>query len=987
MKTFFKLNIKTILVYIPLFLICNVNSMAEVPVITSFTPASGPTGSIVTISGTNFNATPENNIVFFGAMKAKVLTASSTSITVVVPTGATYQPISVTDFTTGLTAYSNIAFNTTYTAWGHFGWYLFGYKEDINTGDNPWDVAIGDFDNDGKSDVVVANFDTSTISIFHNSNKGNGISFANKVDFTTGTNPSSIAVSDLDGDGKLDIVVTNLGSSTVSVFKNTSTSGTISFADKIDFETSGGPRSVAIGDIDSDGRPDLCVASSPVSILRNISTNSEISFESKKDFSTGSNPISIDIGDIDGDKKLDLVVANFNFADINSAIVSVFQNTSTTNHISLTSYPSINISRPNYCLRGVSLCDLNFDNKLDLIIAAAPIIATNNPGIISVYKNTSTNSTISFTDYLSAYTTINRAPNKIVKGNIFGDGEVGVIVGSWSFNFFSVVNNEGTFLYNWDYPGKIPRSISIGDLDGDGRPDIAVANSGSSALSIFRNINGTTIRSFSPTSGTIGDEIIIKGVHLSEAKSVSLGEVPASSFTIVSDSCISATIGAGASGNISVASSYDTASFSGFTYKLNQTISFDAIPTKTYGDEDFNPNASSVSGLAIEYTISNPDVASVVDGKIHIVGAGECTIYADQKGDDNYKPAQQVSQTLVVVQKPIEVTVNANQKVYGESDPALTYSVNPSLLNNDTFSGELTRSEGENAGIYPIQQGALSAGNNYSITFQGADFTINKKSLNVKADNKSKNYGEANPEFTLSFNCFANDEDKSVIDALPTTTCAAVQSSNSGNYPIELSDGSDNNYDLVLENGTLQVNTILGAVSTSSIQNITSSAVDVYGELTSHGGEESIVRGFVYATTSNPTILNEKVEVGSGTGSFSQTINGLTPNTKYYVRSYATNSAGTVYGNELFFTTLTTSAPTQEISDVTIYPNPTSGIVYLKGVGPKAKVELYDSNGAYLKQLELKGDQVNLCQYKAGVYFIRITRENKNSTTIKVIKE
>jgi len=419
--------------------------------------------------------------------------------------------------------------------------------------------------------------------------------------------------------------------------------------------------------------------------------------------------------------------------------------------------------------------------------------------------------------------------------------------------------------------------------------------------------------------------------------------------------------------------------------KADQTITFNSLSPKTYGDNDFALDASTTSNLTITYSSSDENIATFTDGNIHIMNSGTCTIYANQEGNNNYNAAPQVSQQITINPKSIAITAITNHKTYGDVDPSFGYEVAPDLLNGDSFSGVLTRSEGENVGTYTIQQGTLSAGNNYSITFQGADFTITKKSLNVKAENRSKNYGEANPEFTLSFNGFANNEDKSVIDALPTTTCAAVQSSNSGSYPIELSDGSDNNYDLVLENGTLQVNTVLGTVNTSSIQNVTNSTADFYGELTSHGGEESIARGFVYATTSNPTILNEKVEVGSGTGSFSQSINGLTPNTKYYVRSYATNSAGTVYGNELFFTTLTTSAPTQEISDVTIYPNPTSGIVYLKGIGPKAKINLYDSNGAFLKQLELKGDQVNLCQYKAGVYFIRIILKNQ-CNTLRVIK-
>ena len=84
------------------------------PVITSFTPTSGPSGTTVTITGTNFNTTAANNIVWFGAVQATVTAATSTSLSVTVPIGTNYQPITVTDITTGLTAYSNEPFIVTF---------------------------------------------------------------------------------------------------------------------------------------------------------------------------------------------------------------------------------------------------------------------------------------------------------------------------------------------------------------------------------------------------------------------------------------------------------------------------------------------------------------------------------------------------------------------------------------------------------------------------------------------------------------------------------------------------------------------------------------------------------------------------------------------------------------------------------------------------------------------------------------------------------
>ncbi len=84
------------------------------PTISSFTPSSGPVGTIVTITGTNFNAVFANNIVYFGAVKATVTSGITTSLTVTLPAGATYQPISVLNSATGLTGYSSKPFITSF---------------------------------------------------------------------------------------------------------------------------------------------------------------------------------------------------------------------------------------------------------------------------------------------------------------------------------------------------------------------------------------------------------------------------------------------------------------------------------------------------------------------------------------------------------------------------------------------------------------------------------------------------------------------------------------------------------------------------------------------------------------------------------------------------------------------------------------------------------------------------------------------------------
>ena len=104
-------------------------------------------------------------------------------------------------------------------------------------------------------------------------------------------------------------------------------------------------------------------------------------------------------------------------------------------------------------------------------------------------------------------------------------------------------------------------------------------------------------------------------------------------------------------------------------------------------------------------------------------------------------------------------------------------------------------------------------------------------------------------------------------------------------------------------------------LTTSSISSITSTSFNGGGNISSDGGASVSARGLVYATTSNPTLSNTILTIGSGTGSFSGSITGLTPNTTYYVRAYATNSAGTGFGNEITFQTLPIAVPTLATTD------------------------------------------------------------------------
>ena len=108
----------------------------------------------------------------------------------------------------------------------------------------------------------------------------------------------------------------------------------------------------------------------------------------------------------------------------------------------------------------------------------------------------------------------------------------------------------------------------------------------------------------------------------------------------------------------------------------------------------------------------------------------------------------------------------------------------------------------------------------------------------------------------------------------------------------------------------------LATVTTSTASSISTNSAMLGGNVTSDGNATVTERGICYSLTQNPTTANNKVVMGSGTGSFSNTVTSLTANTPYYVRAYAINSQGTAYGAQVSFTT----APAAALATVTTTP-------------------------------------------------------------------
>lgn len=129
----------------------------------------------------------------------------------------------------------------------------------------------------------------------------------------------------------------------------------------------------------------------------------------------------------------------------------------------------------------------------------------------------------------------------------------------------------------------------------------------------------------------------------------------------------------------------------------------------------------------------------------------------------------------------------------------------------------------------------------------------------------------------------------------------------------------------------------LAILKTNNVTEVTINSLTSGGEITSSGGADITARGVCWGTTQNPVVTGSHTSDGKGSGSFSSSLTGLTPDTRYYIRAYATNSAGTAYGNEVSSTTTALVVPTLTtvaISDITFTSATSGGSITSDGGAP-----------------------------------------------------
>ncbi|MFY9826890.1 MAG: FG-GAP-like repeat-containing protein [Thermoanaerobaculia bacterium] len=237
-------------------------------------------------------------------------------------------------------------------------------RVDLPGGHNPHGVAIGDIDGDGLPDIVVTNNGGQNVFIYRNTSNHGTLSFAGPVSYALPSFPNQLALADLDGDGKLDILVPIGNNDILSVFRNTSTPGAISFVARRDFPTGHQPEGIAVADLDGDGRPDVLVPASgngSLSVLLNKSGPGAIALASHADFPVGSSPGSVVVRDFDQDGRLDAVVAN---GGGNS--FSLLRNTRVGSTLSFA--PKIDFSTGPTPIR-IAAGDLDGDGSSDLVVS------------------------------------------------------------------------------------------------------------------------------------------------------------------------------------------------------------------------------------------------------------------------------------------------------------------------------------------------------------------------------------------------------------------------------------------------------------------------------------------------------------------------------------------------------------------------------------------------------------------------------------------
>jgi hypothetical protein len=376
---------------------------------------------------------------------------------------------------------------------------------------NPSSVAVGDFNRDGKLDLAVANWGNKTVTVLLGDGTGgfqkNHLQIVPGIglQFPAGTYPYSVVVGDFNADGLLDLAVANGGDNTVTILEGNGGGGFLA-APGSPFQVGSFPYSLAVGYFQTASGnfiDDLAIGnqgSNNVSMLYGYMSPGTIGpgplGPLNPPFPTGTDPVSVVTADFNLDGKPDLAVAN---ADSNSItlLLGTGEGGFTTAPFGLvlaSSYPL------GFSPGKMAVGDFNGDGRPDLAILSGNTV-TILLGITSANR---------FAPAPGSPFIVESTLSSIAVGDFNGDGHLDLAVTSESSNDVTVLLGDGTGRFTAApgspyQTGNAPTSVAVVDLNGDGRPDLAISNAVDNTITVLLNsFPPLAPAPVSPANGAIG---------------------------------------------------------------------------------------------------------------------------------------------------------------------------------------------------------------------------------------------------------------------------------------------------------------------------------------------------------------------------------------------------------------------------------------------------------------------------------------------------
>jgi hypothetical protein len=365
----------------------------------------------------------------------------------------------------------------------------------------PFSVAVGDFNNDNRSDIVVANSGTDNLGILLSSiNDTFDIEMMYLID--TDADPQYVITCDINNDSQIDIVSANSQSDSISIIMGY---GNGTFKEQMIYSTGSGsyPSAVATGDFNNDTQLDLVIANEGTDSISILFGFDYTSFQNQQIYSSinNSKPNGIVISDFNNDNFSDIAVVFFG-----SDSLGILLGCGNGSFAIMTIYSTEDGSQPS----AVGVGDLNNDGQLDIIVTNS---GTNNVGVLLGYGNGS------FAAIMTYSTGQSSVPIAVIVKDLNNDTRLDIVVANYNSSSVGVLlgYGNGTFSIVKIYstgPGSTPFAVTIGDFNNDGQFDIAVANSGTDSVGILLGYG----------NGTFGNQVLFSSGRNSSPFWVTVGD-------------------------------------------------------------------------------------------------------------------------------------------------------------------------------------------------------------------------------------------------------------------------------------------------------------------------------------------------------------------------------------------------------------------------------------------------------------------------------